>query len=399
MGALGILKMIFLAILALVLIVDLSLYVVATSVKDNVLSADFYSGVLERNNGYEKIQTLFIDATANSMSGQLPQGFTQDDVKTILKQSITTQWIKSESNKLIGNLSAYLTTDAVQPNLKVSTKEVKTKLISSLLNISMQKVAPAVQGQGVNQSAVEELFNISVPGKCTGQDCISYCALNPSDCQNLTMPSGLTSLIGKCGSPQECITYCQDPANAADCVTLMAMVSTPEMQALIAAQLESQLSTQIPDTMDLYQGLDSPTKVQLANAKSIFKQFNLVLTAMLVGAIVLAIIMILIIGITYFKGICKWVGTPLLVTGVILVIAGLFIPGVVMKGIPAEAFAGLGAANSVFIQNVLTDALRTLFSSIMVKGAIIAVIGIVMIVASLFLKDGEDEKEKTKKKK
>jgi len=394
----GIIKSIFLSILALLLVFDLTTYVLLSSVKDNVFSTQFYTGILDRNNGYAKFQGILIDSMSNMQT--LPEGITADDVKDIVRQSVTVPYMKNQTEKLIKGMVTYFNTDAVKPDLTISVKEVKAKVVAAFMNTTMKKMLPTTtQNESLNQSAVEAMFNISVPGKCSGMECIAYCQLNQADCENITISSELISFMAKCGSPEECMAYCQNPTNSADpgCAAVTAVISSSEGQALISAQIESQLSAQLPDTIDVYQTLfGSPqTKVQLENAKSYYKQFSLILTIILVFAIATIGIMALVV--RDISGICRTVSVPLAVSGISLVAVALFVPAIAMKMFPEEMLASLGAANAVFVQNLVNDALRTLFSPALTNGAILAVIGVVMLIVSLFIKPKDGQKAETAK--
>jgi len=369
MSILDIVKGIFLSILSLILIIDLSTYVILTSVKDNVMSASFYSGILERNGVYAKAQTFLLDSISSSgMTQQLPAGLTNEDVKEIVKQSVTVPWMQNQTDRLMGNIITYFTTDITKPDLTVSLKEIKPNIIAAV-NASIQKKLPASNQTG-----------------------------------NQTLESILPKLLIKCGSLDACFTYCQNNPSDTDCLAMAGAVTTPEAQAAMIAQFSGSM---IPDKFDLYSQMDTQMKSSLANFKSMYKQISFGLTVMLGAAISIIVLMTLIAGIGNLKGVCRWIGSPLLMAGISLISVGLFVPGTAVKMVPAEMWKSMGTANAAFVQNLVTDILRTLFSSVTTNGLIIGLVGLILVIASFFLKPPEAKAkaeeapkiEKVKKKK
>jgi len=353
----GIIKSFVLVVLAFLFVTFLTTYLMLTSVKDNLLSADFYTGVFDRNGVYAKAQIVLIDSLVSSQDlSTMP--ITQDEIKDILKQSITVSWMKNQSSHLIKGVVNYLTTDATKPDLTLSLEDVKPKIITSL-NATIQEKFPAIQA---NRSYEEVLRN----------------------------------LLLKCGGPDTCVAYCQSNMTDEDCLAMAAIISDPQAQLGPALLI---IEAMIPEKYDLYSLISSQDKVQLSNFKSMYKQFSLALTVMLGLAIVFAAIMVLIIGIGNLKGICKGIGIPLLFGGAGLVVTAVFTPGTVIKMIPVEAFRAMGTANSAFVQNVLLDAMRTIFSSVMMNGVILAAVGLVLLVASFFVGGGKAAQEPVTEKK
>jgi len=366
MGILEILGKIVLSIFALLLIVDLSTWVIMTSVKDNLMSPSFYTGVADKNGIYTKIQTTIPDLLANNMP-DLPAMLTKEDVKNVLKDAITVQEVKTQLNGIINNGIIYLTTDVSKPNLSISLTNLKPKILASL-NATIQSKLP--------QSNVSS---------------------------NVSLGDILPSLMSKSGSldMNVILAYCQTNPTDADCIAAVSLISTPENQAALIVPI---LDSVVPDSFDLYAQMDIQTKAQLANAKTMVKQANLGLTIILGFAVALVVLMVIIT--RNLKGICRWVGFPLFMTGLGLVVAGLFVPGMAMKAISGGMFTGWKAADAVFAQNVILDVLRTIFGTIMTNGLIICAIGLVLLIASFILKSNSgkaevkaETKTETKKKK
>jgi hypothetical protein len=271
--------------------------------------------------------------------------------------------MKAQTANIVKGMVNYLNTDAVKPNLTISLKDVKPKIIASL-NATIQKKITTSQNQTSNRS-LEEIIASLIP---------KIGSINPATIQN------------------DIAAYCQIHTTDQDCVDAVAAVANPEAQAALIAPL---LEAALPDSYDIYQLMGSQQKVQLSNAKSIFKQLNFGFNVMLGIAVAIIIVMALLAW--NLKGICKWIGSPLLITGIGLVMMGLFLPATVMKMIPASDLnAQLGTANSVFVQNVLMDVLRTIFGTVMTQGLIVAAIGLLLIVASFFLKPPVEGKGKGK---
>ncbi|MEM2974162.1 MAG: hypothetical protein QW112_00835 [Candidatus Micrarchaeia archaeon] len=365
----GMIKNIFLALISLVFVADLTIYVALSSVKDSMLSADFYTGIFERNGVYAKVQSFVIDSIsmeAERTEEMLGGLITQDEMRSILKESITVAWIKSQIDGFVRNLVIYFTTDAQRPVLTLSLADVKPRIVASLNSTLQAKIPPSAKNQTGNQS----------------------------------LEAVLPKLLVKCGSFEACMTYCQENPADEDCLAAAAAMSEPGAQTLLIVQMSEAMIASIPDSYDVYASMSPQDKVQLSNAKTMIKQFNLLLTGMLVVAVVLAIIIVAIAGIGNLKSICRWLGSPLLITGALLVVAGIFVPGMVMKMIPTETFKAMGAANAAFVQIILTDALRTIFGSVMTKGLIILGAGIVLLGVSLFISktgNGEEKSEKRKR--
>jgi hypothetical protein len=353
----GLIKNLVLVVLAFLFVTLLTTYLMLTSVKDNLLSADFYTGIFDRNGIYAKAQTMMLDSISGSQDLSNPL-ITQDEIKEIIKESITVPWMKNQSAQLIKGMVTYLTTDATRPDLTVSLKDVKPKIIASF-NATLQEKFPAVQA---NRSYEEVLRN----------------------------------LLLKCGGIDQCTAYCQSNMTDEDCLAAAAITSDPQAQIALALPL---LEAAIPDKYDAYQLMSMQDKAMLSNLKTYIKQFSLALTVMLGLAIVFAAIIVLVIGIGNLKSICKGMGIPLLFGGAGLIVTAVFTPGTVMKMIPAETFKAMGTANSAFVQNVLLDAMRTIFSSVMMDGMILAAVGLVLVVVSFFVGGGKAAQEPVTEKK
>lgn len=158
MGVIDFFKGIAIGLLVLLLMAAIPAFIMSNSVKSTLLQQSYYETQFEKAGIYLKLHAQMIDG----ISGMAPAdqlatyGITQQEFKDAMAQSITRDWVKNETNRLIRNLLWYLNDETKGVNLSIS---IKPKIDEGLAILVSEKL-------GVSQSSALELvsaFTTDIP--------------------------------------------------------------------------------------------------------------------------------------------------------------------------------------------------------------------------------------------
>lgn len=114
-------KKILLAILSILLVIDLNLIVLTISANETILNPKFVEYELDKFDAYPRIKETIIS------------NFKGDETFTrLINDSITENWIRSQSHALIHNFFSYVKSDSERINLAISVLGVKKNLLNNI---------------------------------------------------------------------------------------------------------------------------------------------------------------------------------------------------------------------------------------------------------------------------
>lgn len=116
----SIIKKILLAILSIILIIDINLIVFAISVNETILNPGFVEYEIGKLGVYAKIKETILG------------NFEENELFVkIINESVTEEWIKTQSQSLIYNFFTYIKSNKDEMDLTISVSEVKRNMESN----------------------------------------------------------------------------------------------------------------------------------------------------------------------------------------------------------------------------------------------------------------------------
>lgn len=146
----------------------------------------------------------------------------------------------------------------------------------------------------------------------------------------------------------------------------------------------NQLLSSLPDTFDLTSML--PNLQQVEQARRIIQLFFLAINALIVSAVILFVLIILL---TFrsLKSLLRWVSEPLIASGAVCISLAYTMPAVVKQMLSQQLGAAGGLAYGAnTISAFIADFANAIFSGAMAYGIALLVIGLVLFIASFFIK-------------
>ena len=146
----------------------------------------------------------------------------------------------------------------------------------------------------------------------------------------------------------------------------------------------NQLLSPLPETFDLASRL--PNLQQLEQFRQIMQLFFLAINALIVSAIILFVLIILL-AFRNLKSLLRWIAEPLIASGAVCIALAYTMPSVVEQMLSRQLGAAGGLAYGAgTISAFIADFANTIFSGTMAYGIVFLVIGIVLFIASFFIK-------------
>lgn len=116
----SIIKKILLAILSIILIIDINLIVFAISVNETILNPGFVEYEIGKFGVYTKIKETILG------------NFEENELFVkIINESVTEEWMKTQSQSLIYNFFTYIKSNSDEMDLTISVSEVKRNMESN----------------------------------------------------------------------------------------------------------------------------------------------------------------------------------------------------------------------------------------------------------------------------
>jgi len=154
MGIIGLIKGFFIAVFVLMLMSAVPMFIMSNSIKATLLQPSFYQTQLESMNAYQKVQALLLDTFTGQIDASSLSviGATKTELRTAMATTITKDWVKNESTRMINSLIWYMTDQTQGVNLSVS---IKPKLTAGLAQLAASKL-------GISASDAEGIISQSV---------------------------------------------------------------------------------------------------------------------------------------------------------------------------------------------------------------------------------------------
>jgi hypothetical protein len=151
-----ILKSIALSFLALLLIMDIPLFLVFFNTKTMIFDAKFYEGILEKSGAYTSLREALVTQLVNGLASS-PElklmGVTKAELTTEMRAAIPESWAKKQLNGFIENGIAYAKGESGTLLLRISFSEIKPSFTSAVINITMRHIS---LGLPINSTQIEQ---------------------------------------------------------------------------------------------------------------------------------------------------------------------------------------------------------------------------------------------------
>ena len=146
----------------------------------------------------------------------------------------------------------------------------------------------------------------------------------------------------------------------------------------------NQLLSPLPETFDLASML--PNLQQLGQFRQIVQLFFLAINALIVGAIILFVLIILL-AFRNLKSLLRWIAEPLIASGAVCISLAYTMPGIVNQMLSQQlASTGGLAYGAGTISAFMADFANAIFSGAMAYGIAFLAVGIILFIVSFFVK-------------
>ncbi|MCX6806821.1 MAG: hypothetical protein NT135_01725 [Candidatus Berkelbacteria bacterium] len=324
-------RKIFSCLFAVIFVPVFIAFLFAVNFKSSFFNANYYKKSFEKSNIYSLVTEKGIPAVvksslkggAESMIGPL----TQDEFAKTFKDTIPPQWLKTQFEKTVDAVFAYIAGKSSSINVNISAAELKTAYGSNLTKAINEKLA-----------AKPECGSAQIKKYVSG---------------------GMRQLPQDCKISEE---YVNKGIN----------------EVLFGSQGSLK---NVQDQYDLGAALSkSPSPMQ--SLKNFYGVFNVVYLALLISSILL-LIFIMLLNIKYVPGMLKWISIPTLIASVIVLIIALFIKVIIVNII----LGGLALNLSPDFKGAVTDLIKTIvsnsFNNLGIYCGIILLLSMVLLVVAV----------------
>lgn len=338
-------------IFILIFIILTPIVILFYNFKSKVFNADYYKQELVKNNFYnlaldEAFNKLF-NSEQTEINSNIPF-LSNDDLRDILKGTITPVWVQSEIEMVINEMFSWFKSEKDIRSIKVVIKlaDLKNGALASL------------------KSKIEEKFN-TLP-ECSKKDIKKFEESSMQEMPTCRPPGFTTADLFKDFDVAKVLEGIPDEIDIVKVMQGEPLIKGDKVQ-------KSNFNSE-----QLFENL---TKVR-SLAHIIFSAINYMF-------IILGLILIFIAVLTmnYLRSMFRWVGFPIFIVGIFLLAIFLAWHSIYNILIVNKLFVeGLTDTFSQTIENMITDFVSYLFSSIKIYGFIALILGIVLIVTSFIIK-------------
>lgn len=160
--------------------------------------------------------------------------------------------------------------------------------------------------------------------------------------------------------------------------------SPPSCKKMFPIIIEGWVKTHVPDSISLIEPGSEGEKELAGFRHGIQKASQLVLVLLLTSFAVAVIIGFVAFSI---KGALRWIGVPLLLLGIVLLLLSLLLPKPIEDYVESKIVEMGGVPTDILmlLKGVAFDFIQTFFSAFMIKSALLAGIGLIMSASSFFI--------------